>query len=349
MESISESTYKNLNEFSKSNTQLKSEQFYNSFNDIFNTENESKDSKETIAKEDSSKNKIYINIENVKKPTFNCNKNKPTKKFGINEIDKFFNLSNEESFINELEELNLSKIEKYKGGNKSISSIDEYIYEENKITFKLENLFKKIDLIQIVLLKDFYFRFPYIKKNNENENNNILNYIYCIPKVLYKEGKIIFIYENKEINLEIEEILNLIIDKKMFIEKNNKEILEEAYICQLHKKNFINYCSCKKNICKECNHFLHEEYSLKKNINITEIKYLENKINDYKEKLRKIYFIKKEIKNILFELNNKYYNDFYKEILKKKLFVIYKRIKFLLALSIYILIIKALIFNKRKE
>ena len=166
---------------------------------------------------------------------------------------------------------------------------------------KLFNCNKKIS-------KNSYFRFPYIKEKT----------IYCIPQVIYTEGKISFIYDKEKIDMNIENILELISDRKLFINKNNSQhIFNKAYFGQAHKNKYINICDCHKNICEKCKnekYICHQELFSKKSIpdNLNHLLYYLTKLSYNSFNI--IFCYKNQIKNILKELENENYNEEIKKI-----------------------------------
>lgn len=304
-----------------------SKNFYRSFNDYENS-NISKDSQETIYPEEDSKNIIMINIQNDEKPKKRYKINKYP---NLNEIEQMFSFYNEEEFFEQNIELNLSSIGEDKSDISNISNID--VLCENE----MRNIFMKLNKFNNDFFSNKYFRLYLI--NDNNKNDGVLDYIYCIPKVKYEKGDIIFIYSNEKIKLEIETLLNLILNDKMFINPNEKEILKQAYFCQNHNQKFIKYCHCNNDICGDCwkDHFLHEGIDLKKkDINKNDIKILQKKINYLKDKY-------KNIKNNISRLIDSYwdlkkntkYNYEFKNIIKKDINNKFNRNKQLLSFSIY--------------
>ena len=166
-------------------------------------------------------------------------------------------------------------------------------FEELKQKFinlnKLFNCNKKIS-------KNSYFRFPYIKEET----------IYCIPQVIYTEGRIQFIHDGDKIDMNIENILKLISNRELFINKNkNQHIVKQAYIGQEYKDKYINNCEKSK---KE-KHISHQELYLKKNIP-ENLNHLLNCITKLAyNSFNIIVCYKNQIKNILKELDNENYNE----------------------------------------
>ena len=257
MESISENkvSIPSQERIDNSNQKCFSENFYGSFNNYKNSDI-SKDSQETIMPEEDSNNKIMINLQNNEIPK---KKNKNKKISSLNEIEKKFSFYNEEEFFEVNEELNLSSIEEDKNDISNTSNIDFLC--ENEI----KNMYEKLKKINNDYFSNKYFR---LFLEEDNNNNGNLNHIYCIPKVMYEKGDIIFIYRNEKIKLELESIIILILNDKMFIDENEKEILKQAYFCQIHNKQFIKYCHCNNNICQDClkDHSFHIGIDLKKKI-----------------------------------------------------------------------------------
>ena len=261
----------------------------------------------------------------------------------MNEIEKKFSFYNEEEFFEVNEELNLSSIEEDKNDISNTSNIDFLC--ENEI----KNMYEKLKKINNDYFSNKYFR---LFLEEDNNNNGNLNHIYCIPKVMYEKGDIIFIYRNEKIKLELESIIILILNDKMFIDENEKEILKQAYFCQIHNKQFIKYCHCNNNICQDClkDHSFHIGIDLKKkDINENDIKNLQNKINHLK---KNFIIIKTRITRIMdafFDLKkNKYTNNFTNKI-KKLINKRFNRNNNLLSFNIYINIIKSLILENQKK
>ena len=122
--------------------------------------------------------------------------------------------------------------------------------------------------------KKSYFRFIPSKK----EWNELFQTCHYIPLIKVEKNSILFHDVNgRGINLNKSEITNLIYNNELFIknEKNNeKDIINESYICKIHKKNYFKYCiKCQVNICdhEQClndhkNHELNEPINIKKKL-----------------------------------------------------------------------------------
>ena len=193
---------------------------------------------------------------------------------------------------------------------------------------KLFNCNKKIS-------KNSYFRFPYIKEGT----------MYCIPQVIYTEGKINFIYDEEKIYMNIENILQLISDRKLFINKNNNQhIFNKAYFGQEHKNKYINICDCHKNICEKCKnekYICHQELFSKKSIpdNLNYLLYCLTKLSYNSFNI--IFCYKNQIKNILKELENENYNEEIKKIYTCKFKLLYDKFEGYIHYYIYLLINKS--------
>ena len=256
---------------------------------------------------------------------------------------KCFLFFGEEDYSDEKEEFNLSDIDKNENDiSNNISKIENYLSE-----IEIKNICIKLKEINNDFFTNKYFRL--LLNYDENKNDNKLNYIYCIPEVIYEKGEIIFIYRKEKIKLEIEIILNLILNNKMFINKKEKEILKQAYFCHIHNKEYINYCYCKSNICEECTkeHFLHSAKGInfKKDINKINIKILQNKINYYKYNSKTLENKINHLIKPFFDIKNDYFNNNFKNILIKSINRQFNRIKKLLSFKIYTNIINSLILE----
>ena len=143
--------------------------------------------------------------------------------------------------------------------------------------------YSRDEIKKINILKKSYFRFiPTDEKMNE-----IFNFCNYIPVIKIEGNKILF-HDGKENGkyLYLNELINLINNNKLLItndENDKKEIINNAYICKLHKKNNFKYCTnCKLHICedKQCliNHKEHKLIGQNKNIK-TIIKTIQKKAN----------------------------------------------------------------------
>lgn len=143
------------------------------------------------------------------------------KYFQFKNICVNLNSSNEEiEGKNNLPPLNIGEIELI--NNDSIDSFDCSLceslsknFEEMKQKFlnlnKLFNCHRKIS-------KNSYFRFPNIKEKT----------IFCIPQVIYTEGKIYFICDGKKIDMNIENILELINNRELFFKKSKSRYFKSS-------------------------------------------------------------------------------------------------------------------------
>jgi hypothetical protein len=205
-----------------------------------------------------------------------------------NDIFNFYDENNDYEKNDYFKELTLSSIKK-EDDNCSLSYIS---IEKKEIISKLINYFKIVNKIKKKkLIFKKYFRFIYNNEGEKEKNNNIKENIYLIPIIKCNNYEMIFEYENKIIQKDIDEILNLTSEKQLFIDNddNNKAILEQAYTCQIHNKKFIKNCSCGKSICEIClkkDHINHKEY-------------LDTEIskNNYKKRLFILFYRKKKIIN----------------------------------------------------
>ena len=320
--------------------------FYQNFNDNYSRQSKKTNSQETI-EPNSINDKNKIKVENIdEKEDYNI------KLFGLNKIDYFYKFSNE---IKKEENIGIPQdiqIIKEKEDNEDFidDSFDESFLNMGSSS-DIENIFKSIKKIKKQkLFKDTYFRFPYSKEK--------IPTIYCIPEIRIKGDNIMFIYDNKNIYLNIEQIIELIIKKELFINKNkNKDILNQAYICQIHKNKYVGYCSCKNNICKQCiKEGCNNEVDIKKDIpdNLRELKRLLI-IGIFKHN-NKIVSYKNQIKNIIKDLNNENSSILFKDVLNIKLNIIFNKMKKQFISLIYLSIIKSIILetldiqkNKLKE
>jgi len=315
------------NSSNKPNSQL----FYGNYS----VQDKLTDSQETVIT-NSINDTIKIQLEN------NDEKEKNKKKIlGLNKIDYYYKFVNE---IQDQENIGIPldiEIEKDKDDNE-IDSIDEsfneFLYNYKDNDSKIQNIFKsliKIDNQKI--FRDSYFRFPYEKKEKEKTVK-----IYCIPKVILEKFHIIFILDNEKICLDIEEMLKLIAEKELFINKN-EDILNQAYYCQIHNKKYEKYCTCENNICELClknEHICHKEKEVKNYDlhNLKKFKFIICQFITYN--IQKINFYKREIKNIIKELSNNKYSNVFQDKLNIKLNIIFTKMKKKIILYIYFSIIK---------
>ena len=149
----------------------------------------------------------------------------------------------------------------------------------------------------------------------------------------YEKGRIVFIYGEKKHELEIEEIINLILNNKIFIDKIEENILKQAYFCQSHNEKFMNYC-CDNNICQKCSeefHKLHNNY-IKKDINDNEIENLKKKLSykKYNTNIFKSQIL--QLLKIIKDLSSNSYNENFKIVIQKKIIYKFEKIKNLLIL-----------------
>ena len=239
------------------------------------------------------------------------------KKIGVN-----LNSSNEEiEGKNNLPPLNMGEIELI--NDNSIDSFDYSLYESLGINFeemkqkflnlnKLFNCHRKIS-------KNSYFRFPNIKEKT----------IYCIPQVIYTEGKIYFICDGKKIDMNIENILELINNRELFINKNqNQDILNQAYICQEQNEKNVSKSYYHKNICEKNNELNNCSEDDLNSINIIDLNNMLNYLTKLTYKYFNIIFAYKNkiIKNLK-ELDNENYNEEFKKIFISKLKLSYDKLE----------------------
>ena len=174
--------------------------------------------------------------------------------------------------------------------------------------------------------KKSYFRFIPSKK----EWNELFQTCHYIPLIKVEKNSILFHDGNgRGINLNKSEITNLIYNNELFIknEKNNeKEIINESYICKIHKKNYFKYCiKCQVNICdhEQClndhiNHELNEPINIKKKLRRVQ-KRINKKFNKKIKAYNDVTKIGDEPKNF-FEISIKaIYYFILKKIIKEKL------------------------------
>ena len=341
MENLSEKSEKEKNDLPEldnynSNYYMNfSANFYQSFNEKNISSRETK-----IIEEESkdSKDKIIIEFENNEKQK----KEKKGNYFDINEIDKRFSFKDEFDLFEEQKEmLNISEIDKKEEDNTSNNiSMLEISLCKNEI-YKLYKQVNSLNKNNFFL--NNYFRFPFIDNR------------YCIPIVKYEKGKIIFSDREKEEKFEIEEILKLILENKMFIPKKEENILKQAYFCQFHNEKYIKYSSY-NNICKNCFkelndwniNCLHKDINDNdiKDINDNDIKYIKSKLNCYKDNINIFQSKILQLIIIIIDLKNNFYNENFISVIKKKLSYKFEKIKNWLIVYVYFNIIKALILEK---
>ena len=229
--------------------------FYDIYNNFDIEKNKTIDSQETIITNSSNKT-ILINTENKDE-----NSEKRKKEMILKKIDHFYYFSKEKQ---EEENKNLPldieiKEEDYDEIDSIDDNLDKFLNKNINENSKLMNLLKSINNIKnLKIFSNKYFRFP-IKRQKKT--------IYCIPEIKFDKGHLLFIYDNEVIFLSIEEIIELNKSKELFINKNKKDILNQAYICQVHNKKYVNYCPCKNNICSKCKeeeHICHNNLYMKK-------------------------------------------------------------------------------------
>ena len=216
---------------------------------------------------------------------------------------------------------------------------------------EIKEIFIKIKKINNNYFSNRYFRYFLDNDIKNDKVDNKSNFLYCIPKVRYEKGKIIFIYRKEKIQIEIERILNLILDNKMFINKEEKEILKQAYFCETHNKEYKSCCYCDNDICEDCSkdHFLHKGSIIKKEINENDIKKLKEKIINYNNYYKSIKSRNTQIIISFGDVRNNYYNDDFKNSFKKKINFKFSKMERLLAYHIYINIINALILEYQEN
>ena len=253
--------------------------------------------------------------------------------------------------------LNISEIDKKEEDNTSnnISMLDLSLCKN-----EIYKLYKQVNsLNKNNFFLNNYFRFPFIDNR------------YCIPIVKYEKGKIVFSDREKEEKLEIEEILKLILENKMFIPKKEENILKQAYFCQFHNEKYIKYSSY-NNICKNCfkelnylninflqkdindndikdinnNYFKDINDNDIKDINENDIKYIKSKLNYNKDNINIFQSKILQLIIIIIDLKNNFYNENFISVIKKKLSYKFEKIKNWLIVYVYFNIIKALILEK---
>jgi len=305
------------------------------FYDNDTNQNNITDCKETVI-HNSIKDLNIIKVTNVdEKEDYN------KKLIGLDKIDHFYKFSNE---IKEQKNIGIPQdieIIKDKDENEDFinDSFDDSFLNMGKSP-DIVNIFKLLKIIKKQkLFKDTYFRFPY-------RNEKALT-IYCIPDIKIIGDKIMFFYDNKKIYLNIEQISELLNKKELFINKNKgKDILNQAYFCQIHKKKYVGYCSCKNNICKQCiKSGCSKDEDIKEDIpyNLGKLKRLI--IIDIFRYNNKIVSYKNQIKNIIKDLNNENCSILFQEALNIKLNIIFSKMKKKIISKIYCSIIKAIILE----
>ena len=174
--------------------------------------------------------------------------------------------------------------------------------------------------------KKSYFRFIPSKK----EWNELFQTCHYIPLIKVEKNSILFHDVNgRGINLNKSEITNLIYNNELFIknEKNNeKDIINESYICKIHKKNYFKYCiKCQVNICdhEQClndhkNHELNEPINIKKKLRRVQ-KRINKKFNKKIKAYNDVTKIGDEPKNFFFFFIKAIYYFILKKIIKEKL------------------------------
>ena len=296
----------------------------------------------------------FLSIEN--NPMEN-KKNKKNKKLNLNDIDKLYSFSysfEKQEMRNKdlsfsIDNLQFSLINNKDNSKNNFSNLEKMFYENNNEFFsKLDYLFQKLNgIIHKKTFLNSYFRFTEVLEKNKLEDK------YYIP--LVKCGWCInFLYENKNIELDLDTLFNYINNQNIFFknELKNRNKLEQAYVCQIHKKKFITYCFCKKNVCEDClknEHICHKEYLLKQEMNDYDIYSTKKRVINAKIKTwEQISFLKKKMKFEIKELNNdKYTNEFKNEIILR-IKNMYGRLKKLINFYFYFSFIKALIYEKIK-
>ena len=233
-----------------------------------------------------------------------------------NDIDiDIENLNSDEEPIKYDNEFNLSQIIR-NGTNEQTLSIDDNLKKIFKCDLNpgisticseiisLMEKFKKIKSDKII--ENSYIRFPLKLEKKENANE----LYYFIPYILNGRKSILMILDGKNsIRISIQDIIELIINNKLFINKENEDILKQAYICQEHKESFVEYCSCGRNICEKCKlyHFCHEiiEQNYMSN---NEIKTIQEEAKISIIEINELFpFIESEAKKLIRDFNNKIY------------------------------------------
>ena len=241
-------------------------------------------------------------------------------------IDK----ENSLSHLNKLENLNNSLEEEEKKSSEKkkkddnegnyISYIDNISNESKDDISELSFLSKNNDANRCsrdknkeisINLKEAYFRF--IPKDEKmDEIFKSCNYIPLIriegDQILFHDGKENGYYFN------LNQLIDLINNNQIFIESDKVDIINNAYICKNHKKNYFKFClDCKLHICEdeECLND-HEDHKLiGKNENIGSI----------------IKIVQRRANNAIKSINNKYIKkNFLKENIKKIHCLIKKKI-----------------------
>ena len=178
---------------------------YKNFYDNYSNQDNKTDSQENI-KHNPIKDTNIIKVESIdEKDDYN------KKLFGLNKIDYFYKFSNE---IKEDENIGIPQdIEIIKEKDDSEDFINDS-FEDSFLSMgsssNFENIFKPfIKIKKQKIFKNTYFRFPYRKEE--------ISTIYCIPEIRIQTNNFIFIYDNNNICLNIEQILEFIIKKELFI------------------------------------------------------------------------------------------------------------------------------------
>ena len=312
---------------------------YKNFYDNYSNQDNKTDSQENI-KHNPIKDTNIIKVESIdEKDDYN------KKLFGLNKIDYFYKFSNE---IKEDENIGIPQdIEIIKEKDDSEDFINDS-FEDSFLSMgsssNFENIFKPfIKIKKQKIFKNTYFRFPYRKEE--------ISTIYCIPEIRIQTNNFIFIYDNNNICLNIEQILEFIIKKELFINKNkNKDILNQAYVCQKHKEKYIGYCSCENNICKQC---IKNGCNKEEDIKEDKKKDIPDNLRKFKRLLiiyifrcnNKIVSCKNQIKNIIKDLSYENNSKLFQEVFNIKLNILFTKMKKKIISYIYFSIIKTMVIE----
>ena len=188
--------------------------------------------------------------------------------------------------------------------DEDISSINDENEESSTSNSILKDLFineiklQKIEKEKIIVNSSVRCL---IKENSEKEIT-LFNSCQNIPLIKFETDHLLF-SDRKNINKKIyvEELLDIILKKKLFIENNSNNInkIIEAYICQKHKINFFKFCDeCKVNICQICKNEEHKNHKISFENDKLDMRQLENTIIHYFKiynKNKKIFKKHKEI------------------------------------------------------
>ena len=264
------------------------------------------------------------------------NKSEISKQFSIIEKNnEYFNLS--------LSDCEFKEFFKDKNNFQGIVTVAKLFDYLSKL--KNEQIFKDTVIRCIFMKKDNSFfqscdEIPFIKK----DNNHL----------------IFFDEKNRGKCLDIFELLSLIFSDKLFlkIRPENKNIIDNAYICKNHNKNYFSYCKeCQKNICEICIKNNNEHFNHKIFVEKYENFFLRKVIAIAESNISKKFF--HFIKNVYeqFKTDYKNYNKNYKfyrsDQFKKKIYNLFKYFECNFILYIYCYIIKRLVceqifMNKNK-